>query len=556
MPKQPQKLPVVLSPEEVVRFLGCVDDIKHRAILTTCYAAGLRISEAVHLTVDAIDSQRMVIRVDQGKGRKDRYVMLSPGCWRCCATTGRPCSPGVAVPGRPARSADHPGRRRHRLPQGAPSVRPRQAGHPALAAPRLRDPPAGGRHRRAHHPAAARPSQPGDHRPVPADRHQQGLRDTQPARSAAHARSRSNRRPPHPRTSERPAMARRGWRWRTSSAATATPIVERHDLPTAQRRVMTAIERCRTAALGGHVEQCDQCGHQRISFNSCRDRHCPKCQSLARAQWLEDRRAETPRHPVLPRRLHACRRRSPPSPTRTRRSSTTSCSARPPRPCARSPPIPSTWAPRSASSPCCTPGARTCCIIPHLHCVVPGGGLSPDGRRWIACRPGFFLPVRVLSRLFRRLFLEALEQAFEAGELQFFAALDPLQERGRLPAAPGAGAPGRVGGLRQAAVRRSGAGAGLRRALHAPRRHLQQPPARHRGRQGAFPLEGLSPGQPPEDDDARRRRVHPPLPAARPARAASSASATTACSATAIAGRNWPAAAPCSACRNPSLTTR
>src|ERR1700682_625067 len=69
---------------------------------------------------------------------------------------------------------------------------------------------------------------------------------------------------------------------------------ERHgaSLSTAQRRVMTAIERCRTAALGGHVEQCDQCGHQRISFNSCRDRHCPKCQSLARAQWLDDRRAE------------------------------------------------------------------------------------------------------------------------------------------------------------------------------------------------------------------------------------------------------------------------
>src|SRR3954451_13572641 len=77
-PKPPHKLPVVLSPLEVARFLGCVDDIKHHAILTTCYAAGLRISEAVHLKVGAIDSRRMVIRIDQGKGRKDRYVMLSP----------------------------------------------------------------------------------------------------------------------------------------------------------------------------------------------------------------------------------------------------------------------------------------------------------------------------------------------------------------------------------------------------------------------------------------------------------------------------------------------
>jgi site-specific recombinase XerD len=77
-PKLPQKLPVVLSPEEVMRFLGCINNIKHRAILTTCYAAGLRISEAVGLKTDDIDSQRMVIRVDQGKGQKDRYVMLSP----------------------------------------------------------------------------------------------------------------------------------------------------------------------------------------------------------------------------------------------------------------------------------------------------------------------------------------------------------------------------------------------------------------------------------------------------------------------------------------------
>ena len=90
-PKPPQKLPVVLSPAEVVRFLGCVDAIKHHAILTCCYAAGLRVSEAVHLTVGAIDSRRMVIRVEQGKGQKDRYVMLSP----CLLETLRACWPAV-----------------------------------------------------------------------------------------------------------------------------------------------------------------------------------------------------------------------------------------------------------------------------------------------------------------------------------------------------------------------------------------------------------------------------------------------------------------------------
>lgn len=94
-PKKPQRLPVVLSPEEVLQFLGCVGNIKHRAILTTCYAAGMRISEAVHLKPTAIDSQRMVIRVEQGKGQKDRYVMLSPklletlrGYWRAVRPKG------------------------------------------------------------------------------------------------------------------------------------------------------------------------------------------------------------------------------------------------------------------------------------------------------------------------------------------------------------------------------------------------------------------------------------------------------------------------------------
>jgi integrase/recombinase XerD len=105
-PKKPQHLPVVLSPEEVLQFLGCLGDIKHRAILTTCYAAGLRISEAVHLLPADIDSQRMVIRVDQGKGQKDRYVMLSPqlletlrSYWRVMRPTG--CLFEGDVPGQP-----------------------------------------------------------------------------------------------------------------------------------------------------------------------------------------------------------------------------------------------------------------------------------------------------------------------------------------------------------------------------------------------------------------------------------------------------------------------
>ncbi len=142
-PKKPQKLPVVLSPEEVLQFLGCVESPKHRAILTTCYAAGLRISEAVHLKPTAIDSQRMVIRVEQGKGQKDRYVMLSPeAAGDSAQLLAGGAAEGVAVPGRSSWRADHQGCRWKRLPEGAPSLRTVQARHAAFPAPCLRRPSA------------------------------------------------------------------------------------------------------------------------------------------------------------------------------------------------------------------------------------------------------------------------------------------------------------------------------------------------------------------------------------------------------------------------------
>ncbi len=203
-----------------------------------------------------------------------------------------------------------------------------------------------------------------------------------------------------------------------------------HDasLSTAQRRVMTAIELCRTAALGGHVEQCDHCGHSRIAFNSCRNRHCPRCQSLARAQWLEARRAELLDtqyfHVVftLPDDIAAIAYQNKAVVYdllfKATAETLTTIAADPKHLGAR---IGFTAVLHSWGS------AMT--HHPHLHCLVPGGGLSADGERWIACKPGFFLPVRVLSRLFRRLFLEYLEKAFEAGQLQFFSALHALSER-------------------------------------------------------------------------------------------------------------------------------
>lgn len=196
-----------------------------------------------------------------------------------------------------------------------------------------------------------------------------------------------------------------------------------------QRCVMSAIERCRTAALGGHVEQCDACGHQRIAFNSCRNRHCPKCQSLVRAQWLEDRQADLIAtdyfHVVftLPEEIAAIAYQNKAVVYEILFHAT----AQTLRTIAADPKhlgaqigfiaILHTW-------------GQNLLHHPHLHCVVPGGGLSADGERWISCRPGFFLPVRVLSRLFRRLFLAQLQGAFDAGRLRFFNALEPLQEPG------------------------------------------------------------------------------------------------------------------------------
>jgi hypothetical protein len=199
-------------------------------------------------------------------------------------------------------------------------------------------------------------------------------------------------------------------------------------LSAAQRRVLRALAVCRTAALGGHLEQCDQCGHQRICYNSCRNRHCPKCQSLARAQWLEDRQAELLPceyfHVVftLPEPLRAVAYQN----QRVVYGLLFRAAAETLRTIAADPKrlgvqlgffaVLHSW-------------GQTLVHHPHLHGVVTGGGLSLDGRCWRSCRQGFLLPVRVLSRLFRRLFLEHLQKAFDAGQLRFFSSLEELQDR-------------------------------------------------------------------------------------------------------------------------------
>lgn len=195
-----------------------------------------------------------------------------------------------------------------------------------------------------------------------------------------------------------------------------------------QLKVMSAIEACRTAELGGHVARCDDCERLAVSYNSCRNRHCPKCQGQAARAWLAERQADLLPVPyfhvvfTLPAPIAAVafQNKAVVYDLLFKAAAETLATI--------------------AGDPKHL-GARIGLIAvlhtwgsalthhPHVHCIVPGGGLSADGQRWIACRKGFFLPVRVLSRLFRRLFLEKLAAAHARGRLGFFGELAGLAQR-------------------------------------------------------------------------------------------------------------------------------
>ncbi len=186
-----------------------------------------------------------------------------------------------------------------------------------------------------------------------------------------------------------------------------------------QLKVMSAIEQCRTAALGGHVAACQDCGHRHIAYNSCRNRHCPKCQGAAAKDWLAARQAEllpVPYYHVvftLPAQVAdiAYQNKAVIYGILFKAAARTliTIAADPKRLGARIgfTAVLHTW---GSAMP----------HHPHLHIIVPGGGISLDGERWVSCRPRFFLPVRVLSSLFCRLFLEKLVAAHDAGHLRFF----------------------------------------------------------------------------------------------------------------------------------------
>jgi Putative transposase/Transposase zinc-binding domain len=212
---------------------------------------------------------------------------------------------------------------------------------------------------------------------------------------------------------------RRGPAWRASHAG---------HVSLGQLKVMSAIERCRTAALGGHVERCEECAHTRIAYNSCRNRHCPKCQGATAKEWLADREAELLPVPyyhlvfTLPAPIAdiAYHNKAVIYGILFKAAAETliTIAADPKHLGAR---IGLTAVLHSWGS------ALT--HHPHAHIIAPGGGISLDGQHWISCRPGFFLPVRVLSRLFRGLFLQQITAAHKAGLLQFFGDRTALADR-------------------------------------------------------------------------------------------------------------------------------
>ena len=200
-----------------------------------------------------------------------------------------------------------------------------------------------------------------------------------------------------------------------------------HRPSAAQEAVLRHISQCRTAALGGHVQQCDRCGHQRIAYNGCRDRHCPKCQSTARAEWITERLERLLPVPyfhvvfTIPDELNPLALRNKKAVFDilfTAASQTLLSIARDEKHLGAQlgfTMVLHTW-------------GQNLLFHPHVHCVVTGGGLSTDATRWIAARERYLLPVKVLAKLFRGKFLAALERAYQNAELDLAGSTAELAE--------------------------------------------------------------------------------------------------------------------------------
>ena len=279
-----------------------------------------------------------------------------------------------------------------------------------------------------------------------------------------------------------------------------------------QVKVLEAIARCRTAALGGHRDRCSRCGQEAISYNSCRNRHCPKCQTNARDKWLERRQQEllpvgyyhlvfSVPHALVPliwqnkRRLFSLLFEASAATLLEIAGDPKHLGAE-----AGFLSILHTWGQKLEPHP-------------HIHCVVPGGGLSPDHTHWIRARSSFFLPVKVLSRVFRGKYVAGLRRAFRHHQLMFYGACSSLNNERNFAAF-----------LRTLFRQdwvvyakpafRSRTCSAVSGTLHPSCRHLQPPFGRGLRQRCYLPLEGLCPRQSPTHDDDLAGGVPPPFPSA------------------------------------------
>ena len=435
-PKKVRHLPQVLSQEEVARLIDAAESPFHRILLMTLYATGARRAEAAHLKIGDIDSQRMVVHIRGGKGGLDRDVMLSPKLLEALRTYWR-------------------GLRRKPTEWLFPGNRWHTASYPVTtkvlwtacqnAAER-----AGLAHKHIHphtlrHCFATHLLEAGaDLRTIQI---LLGHRDLEVTTVYLHLSQR------HLSATASPLDALTFARTRRTQA----PFMSRPPLEVADivrcagqaflehsrkwinwqhQKVLLAITRCRTAALGGHRDQCSDCGHTAISYNSCRNRHCPRCQGNARLRWLKARERE-----LLPTRyVHAVftlPRELAPLALQNKRliyNLLFHASAETLLEIARDPrhlgaeigffSVLHSWNQRLQ-------------FHPHVHCVLAAGGLAPDHSRWISARRSFFLPIGVLSRVFRGKFVAGLRSAFHRGMLQFHGNLLPWPSR--VPSQPGCG---------------------------------------------------------------------------------------------------------------------
>ena len=518
--RRPKRLPIVLTQGEVLELLQCVRLPHHRMVLTTMYATGMRVDEAVHLGVADINSRAMNILVARGKGNKQRLVPLSAKLLtQLRAWWATHCDPTWLFPGklpnRPLSEASvqkacqTAGKKMQELQEGhlhahaSPHVchrTPRSGGGP------VDDPENPGaclaEHDAAVHPRAAGPPAAGGPDPgsAAAGRDPEGKGATEAADDPAAA----------PQLEIADIIRQYG-----------PSFLERYgaDLPLSQRKVLAALEACRTARMGGHIYRCLQCGGETPLYNSCGDRHCPKCQGRKRAAWLEARQAEL--LPVeyfhvvftVPHQLAPAAQAHPadfyPLLFRAVRETLLEVGAAKEHLGAQlgGVMVLHTW-------------GQTLELHPHVHAIVPGGGLATR-------RPE-------LESLSRRL-LPAGGSAqpslprqavglFQTGEPSRRVTLD-----GRPGASGSAGGvpaisvrsvwPG-LGGVCQAGGQRPRSGLEILGAVHVPRGDREQSAGVARGRAGDVPLPGLYPRRPLAVDDVGGPRVSAAVPAARVAQRA------------------------------------